>query len=744
MRVGYVLGAFVCLAGGALAQEVDDRTFAGEVTEVEPRAITEISLEAGQLVTLSTSSADRLDTVLELIGPDGRTVAENDDRSPGDLTSQIIYVVEASGNYSAVVTGYGGATGGFELSIADGLDFGLTSEADIMTEARVTLDANRREASYPVNLSAEDILIVTTYALTEGLDTTLALLDGSGEVIAQNDDRGDGSLNSQLVFQAEEASDFRVVVSSYGGDGAGDLMLSIATDPNAEVPFDFDSIERDVFAEQSGMIAGRDTEFDYPLELEAGQTVMVLAEALSGDLDTVLRLVGEDGFPVALNDDRGDGSLNSAIAFTAPEDASYTLELRRYRSGESSGDYRLELSFVDATVADTLQDLLENRVALSGPELVIETEDFRVHYTLEGVDASSTEYAESVGVTLQSMLDEQVSRIGWAEPVRDDDGRYTAFVADADGSMGVTYPVQIVFDNVHTGDVRETSAARTVFVVDNDFVGMGKTASVHSLMRATATHEFNHVIQFGYDSEEGLDWLYEATASWTETTTVGSDQDATDYVATDFAAPEICWTTSESGYDYAQWTLLQSIADSYGEGLIVEMWENSVTLDGFDTMSASLERVGTTIPDVIQRWRAQNYAMAYDLAPMFTDTVNIQHNMDSERGWMSKGGLEQLGANYIALDMDGRFGFELSGDDGLELVALGHRDGVVDVTPLGRAGTVDTTGYDHSALMVFRRTMPEAPGVCSGTGYSLDVTSSTSTPPQPAYQFDAPHFSAPG
>ncbi len=744
MRVGYVLGAFVCLAGSALAQEAEDRTVAGEVTEAAPRAVIEISLETGELVTLSTASADRLDTVLELLGPDGRPVAENDDRAPGDLTSQIIHVAETSGDYSAVVTGYGGATGAFELTIADGLDFGLTSEAEIRVDERVTLDASRREATYLVELSAEDILVVTTFALSEGLDTTLALLGSGGEVVAQNDDRGDGSLNSQLVFQAEGGGEFQVVLGTYASEGSGDLILSIATDPNAEVPFDFDSIEREVFAEQTGLISGRESEFDFPMELEAGQTVMALADALSGDLDTVLRLVGEDGFPVALNDDRGDGSLNSALAFTAPEDASYTLELRRYRSGESSGDYRLELSFVDASVVDTLQELLENRVSLSGPELVIETEDFRVHYTLEGVDASSTDYAESVGVTLQSMLDEQVTRIGWAEPVRDDDGRYTAYVADADGSMGVTYPVQIVFDNVHTGGVRETSAARTVFVVDNDFVGMGKTASVHSLMRATATHEFNHVIQFGYDSEEGLDWLYEATASWTETTTVGSDQDATDYVATDYGAPEVCWTTSQDGFDYAQWTLLQSIADSYGEQLIVDMWENSVTTDGFDTMSVSLERVGTTIPDVIQRWRAQNYAMAYDLAPAFTDTVHIQHSMDSERGWMSKGGLEQLGANYIAVELDGRYGFELSGDDGLELVALGHRDGVVDVTPLGRGGTVDTTGYDHSALMIFRRTMPEAPGVCSGTGYSLDVAPSTSTPPQPTYQFDAPHFTAPG
>ncbi|OLF81368.1 hypothetical protein AWH62_01465 [Maricaulis sp. W15] len=744
MRVGYALGAFVCLAGSAFAQAAEDRIVAGEVTEAAPRATTEIQLEAGQAVTVSTQPSGGFDTMLELLGPDGRTVAENDDREPGDLSSQLIYVPQVSGRHTAVVTGYGGATGSFDLVIADGVEFGLSSEARIISESIVTLERQRPLETRPVDLAADEILVVTTHALTETLDTTLTLLDASGTIAAQNDDRGDGSLNSQLVFQAQEAGRYTVELGTFEGASFGDVVLSIAVDPHAEVPFDFDSIERTPFAEYSGTIGGRDTEFDYPLELAAGETILAIAEAINGDLDTVLRLVGADGNPVALNDDRGDGSLHSAIAFTAPEAASYTLELRRYRSGESSGDFTLELSHVEASVVDILQELLENRVTLSGPELTLETPDFRVHYTLEGVDASSTEYAESVGEALQAMLDSQVTQIGWAEPVRDDDGRYTAYVADADGSMGVTYPVQIVFDNTHTADVRETSAARTVFVIDNDFVGMGKEASVHSLMRATATHEFNHVIQFGYDSEEGLDWLYEATASWTETTTVGADQDATDYVETDFDAPEVCWTTSQDGFDYSQWTLLQSMADVYGDGIVVTMWENSVALDGFETMAATLEPVGTTIPDVISRWRTQNYALAYDLAPMFNSTVRIQHTLGSERGWMSKGGLEQLGANYIAVDLDGVYAFSLRGDDGLELLALAHDGGEIQVIPLGRGGVVDTTAYDSVALMIFNRTMPEAPGVCSDVGYSLDVAPATSPAAAPAYSFSAEHFSPPG
>jgi hypothetical protein len=263
-------------------------------------------------------------------------------------------------------------------------------------------------------------------------------------------------------------------------------------------------------------------------------------------------------------------------------------------------------------------------------------------------------------------------------------------------------------------------------------------------MRATVTHEFNHVVQFGYDGEEGLDWLYEATASWTETTTVGADQDATDYTETDFETPQLCWTTTEEGHDYGQWTLLQSMADSYGEGFIVRVWENSVELDGFETLAHTLASVRSNIPDTIERWRVQNFALAYDLAPLFPSPVHLEHTMTGPGRWTVKGGLEQLGANYIALDMDGRYSASLTGADDLELLALGQRDGQIEVIRLGRDGIIDTSAFDYAALMVFNRAMPEAPGVCSGVGYQLTVVPATrSGSRRVAYRFPDDHFIPP-
>lgn len=746
---GNVRASIVCLAmagvlaSGAAAQSPADQVFSGELTDTAPQLTFDLSLEAGQIITLHTESASRLDTVLTLLGPDGSVLAFNDDQEPGVLTSRLVHVPATTGQYRAQVEGYGGALGSFSLTMGLGLDVGLSDAAQTLREETVSFDMTHTEARFDADLAAGDILVASTFALTEDLDSTLTLLDAGGAILAQNDDRGDGTLNSQIVYLIEDDGHYQVVVSTYSGNGEGDLAFSLATDPEAELPFDFTAIEGTQIALHEGELGDDQPSISFPVTLEAGQTLLALADTINGDLDPVLRLTGPDGYPVAMNDDRGDGSLNSAIAFTAPETASYQLELSRYRSGASSGEFELVLSLVDASVVDLLRNLLENSVELSGPELMIQTEDFRVYYTLEGADASSTAYAELVAETLQEVLETQVGRLGWAEPVRDADGRYRAYVADAFGSMGVTRPVEIVFDNPNTSDTRENMAARTLFVIDNDFLGMGKTAPVESLMRATATHEFNHVIQFGYDAEEGLDWLYEATASWIETVTVGADQDATDYTETDFETPQLCWTTTVEGHDYGQWTLLQSMADSYGEGLIVRIWENSVERDGFETLQAALDEVDTTIPDVIQRWRAQNYARAYDLAPLFPIAVHHQHTVEREGRWTLKGGLEQLGANYLGFELDGRYAITLNGDTSLEVLALGERNGEVEVIPLGRDGVIDTSGFESMTLMVFNRAMPEAPGQCSDVGYTIEVAPSTRRPARAAYHFSDAHLAPP-
>ncbi len=740
MRACIAFLALLLTAASAAGQTPAEQRYAGNLTARAPRVSFQVQLEPGQIVTLATSTA--IDTVLTLNGPDGRRVAENDDEQPGVLTSRVIYAARAGGTHTAVVSGFSGATGEFELIVSYGLNTGLSGEARTLREEVVSVDRRRAEQRFSVDLAAGDMFVATTYALTANLDTTLTLTDASGATVAQNDDRGDGTLNSQLVFQAPAAGSYTLVAGTFGGSGAGDFALSLALDPNARAPFNFASFEGTEFANYQGELNDAQPQLEYPVNLAAGQTLMALSEAASGNLDTVLRLNGPDGYPVALNDDRGDGSLNSAIAFTAPAAGAYTLQLYRFQQSPNSGRFRLTLLSVDASVVERLQAMLETPVTLSGRQQTIDTADFHLYYTLEGRDASTHEYARATATALQELFDAQV-RLGWAPPVRDRDGRYRAYIAEANGFMGYAKPMQVVFDNPNTPSVRETAAARAVLVIDNDFRGMGKEAPPESLMRATATHEFNHIVQYGYDSLEGLNWLYESTASWIETATAGDDQDATGYVETDFAAPQLCWTTTASGHNYGQWTLLQSLADVHGERIVVRLWENSVAYDGFETMEQTLAGVGTTIPDALQRWRVQNFARDYDLAPHFARAVRLSGTISRNGSWSSRGRVEQLGAHYMALRVRGPRTYTLRGDASLELIGLGRRNGEIEAVALGRGGVFDTSGYDYAALMVFNRAMPKAPGDCSGAGYSIGIAAANGAMAAPQYRFDARYFRPP-
>jgi len=129
VRTYLALLALALTTASAVAQTSGDQNLSGRLTASAPRATFELQLEAGQIVTLTTSSDEDLDTVLVLNGPNGRQVAENDDQQDGVLSSRIVYVARAGGRHTAIVSGYNNARGAFELEVSYGLDIGLSDAA---------------------------------------------------------------------------------------------------------------------------------------------------------------------------------------------------------------------------------------------------------------------------------------------------------------------------------------------------------------------------------------------------------------------------------------------------------------------------------------------------------------------------------------------------------------------------------------------------------------------------------------
>ena len=369
--------------------------------------------------------------------------------------------------------------------------------------------------------------------------------------------------------------------------------------------------------------------------LHGGETLYVYAEATDSNLDTYLAVADIDFTNVLAEDDDSGGGTDSALSYTIPADGDYSLAVTRYDES-SSGTFRLwigidapdvlsgtaqptgdEIAVFSGAVPSEGYDLgggsleatdcsvLEARPALSGPEERLETGYFVVHYTTTGRDGATGYYAQEVANVIDRIWKFQVSEFGWPAPPTDcgegGDTRYDVYLLEtlsSDSTMGYSMPEAVLGDNPNTPAVEDWSTY-SYLAIDNDF---DSTPASLSLMRTTAAHEFNHSIQFGYDLNDiGGEWYYEATATWMETITFPEDEDATPYVPDLFMFPDLCIgaTPDDPKYDtriYAEWLLIDSLAQDYGPQVVRRLWELIAVEEGMDSFYTSGGRAGHDAP----------------------------------------------------------------------------------------------------------------------------------------------------
>jgi hypothetical protein len=125
------------------------------------------------------------------------------------------------------------------------------------------------------------------------------------------------------------------------------------------------------------------------------------------------------------------------------------------------------------------------------------------------------DYVEKVLATGEESFEVENNDLGWTAPEGDGDrgggtgvDRTDAYLLELDGAyFGYSSP-----DEGQGGDEHK----QAYLVLDNDyreFVGGGLRAI--EALQVTFAHEYNHVLQFAYDSREDL-WMFEATATWME------------------------------------------------------------------------------------------------------------------------------------------------------------------------------------------------------------------------------------
>ena len=108
-------------------------------------------------------------------------------------------------------------------------------------------------------------------------------------------------------------------------------------------------------------------------------------------------------------------------------------------------------------------------------------------------------------------------------------------------------------------------------VLDNDYRGF-PSSPIKSL-RVTVAHEYNHILQFGYDSYEDI-WLFEDTATWMEEQVYPEINDYLNYLPA-FAKGSEAPMTGRSIKIYAEAVFNHWLAGRYGPQTIRDVWAAS-------------------------------------------------------------------------------------------------------------------------------------------------------------------------
>ena len=295
----------------------------------------------GELYEVEVDLGTLSDSVVAVVDSSGWEMAWNDDRGDGDLGSGLVWRSPWSGEFFVEVSGFG--EGSYMLAVvvsdivddyADGVD-GATEV--VLSESVEGVLEYADDVDVFVFGAVEDVLYEADVELGSLSDSAVAVYDADGVWLGSNDDRGDGSFASRLVWRAPRSEDLYVEVSGYG---EGSYMLRVVI---SDIVDDYaDGVEG---AARLGLGESVEGVLDY--RGDADYFVFEAAEGESYEIevdlgtlpDSVVAVYDTDGWELDYNDDLED-SLASRLVWTAPESGEFFVEV----SGYGEGSYTLTVA----------------------------------------------------------------------------------------------------------------------------------------------------------------------------------------------------------------------------------------------------------------------------------------------------------------------------------------------------------------------------------------------------------------
>jgi hypothetical protein len=215
------------------------------------------------------------------------------------------------------------------------------------------------------------------------------------------------------------------------------------------------------------------------------------------------------------------------------------------------------------------------------------------------------DYVERVHDVMEHVHQVENVGMGWREPVGD--GRrgtemnktdlYLSQIGD-EGHYGYAVP---------DPDQRLDHSQFAYLVLDNDFSEFPEYGGPLPLIQVTAAHEYNHVLQYAYDTAADR-WFQESTAAWIEDKVYDGVNDYRQYVTSWARLPHVPLTSSGWRKFYGDLVWNRWLDSRYGPEMIREAWARSARLRPRSfapgAYDSALRRRGTTFSAAFSRFAA--------------------------------------------------------------------------------------------------------------------------------------------
>jgi len=241
------------------------------------------------------------------------------------------------------------------------------------------------------NAANPETVTITARSLDGSLDTTLDVLDASGNVLESNDDATVALPNlgltdsaiQNLALPAEGL--YTIRIGTFSGGGAGQVEVLVSSSAGQVVSSNLTGKVMFVAEPIKIYLTGQDA-VDLVYEVLSSETISLYAQSLDSNplpVDSTLEILDSDGEQIAFNDDLNSESTNPGIENLALEAGIYTIRLDSYD---------------DTQVGGVSVELLTGGVEVTrdgGEGTTGESESIALGDTLSGTitDSSTSEYS---------------------------------------------------------------------------------------------------------------------------------------------------------------------------------------------------------------------------------------------------------------------------------------------------------------------------------------------------------------